>query len=133
MSVTADALAVTTVDPVVGGYFEGFNAEQYDEVGALFGDRGLLRPPFEEDIVGHKAIGDYLRAEATGMRAVPLEVEVTSLAEGSRQTVVKGRVKTPLFSVNVRWTFVLTAADQIQSAEIKLLASLQELMSFNRS
>ena len=73
------------------------------------------------------------------MRATPLAVEVapnpagsSPMEMGTQQVVVKGRVKTLLFTVSVRWIFELTATNTIQSVEIKLLASLQELMQFDR-
>jgi hypothetical protein len=65
------------------------------------------------------------------MRAIPKESQTTPTDEG-RQVTVKGRVKTPLFTVNVQWIFDITTADQIQRTEIKLLASLQDLLQFNR-
>ena len=70
--------------------------------------------------------------EAKGMRATPMEAEVTSLDHGHRQVVVKGRVKALVFKVNVQWTFTLSDEEMILDAQIKLLASLQELMQINR-
>lgn len=123
--------ATLTLDPVTERYFENFNQGNYAAVATLFGDDGYLCPPFEEGIVGPSAIATYLAQEAAGMRALPKESQTTP-TDGGRQTTVKGRVKTPLFTVNVQWIFDITAADQIQRAEIKLLASLQELLQFNR-
>ncbi|MBW4482490.1 MAG: nuclear transport factor 2 family protein [Tildeniella torsiva UHER 1998/13D] len=131
---TAEApLALKTVSSAVDGYFAGFNAEDYRAVAALFEADGVLLAPFEEPIVGPEAVYTYLQAEAVSMRAKPVEVESDDMAsDGIRRVVVKGRVKTLLFTVSVRWTFALTAADTIQSAEIKLVASLQELMQLDR-
>lgn len=130
---TAEAtLDLAAVSPVVNRYFVRFNAEAYRSMAELFEDDGVLLAPFEEPILGPEAIGEYLESEASAMRARPTDAEAQLQPDGTRQVIVKGRVKTPLFSVNVRWTFVLTAADTIQSAEIKLLASLQELMQFDR-
>ncbi|MBD2114819.1 MULTISPECIES: nuclear transport factor 2 family protein [Cyanophyceae] len=130
---TAEApLNPGTVSSAVDSYFTGFNAEDYRAVAALFAADGVLLAPFEEPIVGTEAIYTYLEAEAVSMRAVPVEVETEVDADGNQRVVVRGRVKTLLFTVGVRWTFVLTAADTIQSAEIKLMASLQELMQLDR-
>ncbi|WOD41489.1 nuclear transport factor 2 family protein [Nodosilinea sp. E11] len=138
---TAEAtLNLAAIAPVVDRYFTGFNAEDYHAVADLFGADGVLFAPFEDPIVGAEAVYTYLQAEAIAMRATPLEAEVTPMSgedqslpeDGIQQVVVNGRVKTLLFSVSVRWTFVLTAANTIRSAEIKLLASLQELMAFDR-
>lgn len=134
------ALNLAAISPIVDRYFTGFNAEDYRAVAALFEADGVLLAPFEEPIVGPEAIYTYLQAEAINMRGTPLAVEMTpnpvgaapTTEQGTQQVMVKGRVKTLLFTVSVRWTFVLTAANRIQSAEIKLLASLQELMQFDR-
>ncbi|PSR16533.1 nuclear transport factor 2 [filamentous cyanobacterium CCP3] len=126
---TLDLAALSTA---VDRYFVGFNAEEYRAVAALFEADGVLLAPFEEPIVGPEAIYIYLQAEAVNMQAIPVEVEEGPSPDGGRQVVVKGRVKTSLFAVNVRWTFALTADDTLQSAEIKLLASLQELMQIDR-
>jgi hypothetical protein len=137
---TAEApLHLAAVSPSVDRYFTGFNAEDYRAVAALFEADGVLLAPFEEPIVGPDAIYTYLQAEAINMRATPLAVEVapnpagsSPMEMGTQQVVVKGRVKTLLFTVSVRWIFELTATNTIQSVEIKLLASLQELMQFDR-
>lgn len=130
---TAEApLNLGTASSAVDGYFTGFNAEDYRAVAALFEADGVLLAPFEEPIVGAEAIYTYLQAEAVSMRATPGEVETALNADGTRRVVVKGQVKTLLFTVGVRWTFDLTAADKILSAEIKLMASLQELMQLDR-
>ena len=123
--------AALTLDPVAERYFENFTLGNYAAVAILFSDAGYLCPPFEEAIVGPPAIAAYLAQEAAGMQAMAKESH-TQATENGRQVTVKGRVKTPLFSVNVQWMFDITDADQIQRTEIKLLASLQELLPFNR-
>ncbi|QQE66815.1 hypothetical protein GFS31_35180 [Leptolyngbya sp. BL0902] len=123
--------AALTLDPLIAQYFEHFNQGNYAAVATLFSDEGCLVPPFEGAIVGPPAIATYLAQEAAGMQAIPKESR-TQATEHGRQVTVKGRVKTPLFSVNVQWVFDITDTDQVKRAEIKLLASLQELLSFNR-
>ncbi|MGB3202471.1 MAG: ketosteroid isomerase family protein [Nodosilinea sp.] len=125
-------LDLAAVSSAVDRYFAGFNTEDYRAVAALFEADGVLLAPFEEPIVGPEAIYVYLQAEAINMRATPIEVETTPSPAQTQQVVVKGQVKTLLFTVSVRWTFVVTAQDTLQSAEIKLLASLQELMQLDR-
>jgi len=130
---TAEAdLNLAAIAPVVERYFAGFNAADYCAVAALFEADGVLLAPFEDPIVGSEAIYTYLQTEAIAMQATPVEVETTPGENGSHRVVVKGRVKTRLFTVNVRWTFGLTAANTLQSAEIRLLASLQELVQLNQ-
>ena len=130
---TADApLDLVTLSSAVDRYFTSFNAADYRAVADLFGVDGVMLAPFEAPIVGSEAIYTYLQAEAIAMQATPVAVETIPSDSGIQQVVVKGRVKTLLFSVNVRWIFDLTAVDTLQSVEIKLLASLQELMQFDR-
>jgi hypothetical protein len=130
---TAEAsLDRVTLSSVVDRYFTSFNAADYRAVADLFENDGIVLAPFEAPIVGGEAIYTYLQAEAIAMQATPVTAETIPKDNGTQQVVVEGRVKTLLFTVNVRWTFDLTAMDTIQSVEIKLLASLQELMQFDR-
>ena len=124
---------VQTFEAVVDQYFEGFNQENYAAVATLFADDGVLLPPFETEIFGPPAIATYLAKEAAGMTAIPVERQGQGLDDNESQLItVKGRVKTPLFTVSVQWLFQINADHQIQRVELKLLASLQELLQFNR-
>ncbi|MGB3138545.1 MAG: ketosteroid isomerase family protein [Nodosilinea sp.] len=125
-------LDLAGVSAAVDQYFTGFNTEDYRAVAALFESDGVLIAPFEEPLVGPEAIYVYLQAEAVNMQATPVDAEVMANPDGTRQIVVRGRVKTLLFIVNVRWTFVVTTDDTLQTAEIKLLASLQELVQMDQ-
>jgi ketosteroid isomerase-like protein len=130
---TAEAgLNRTTVSPVVERYFASFNAADYGAIADLFEPDGILMAPFEDPIVGPDSIRAYLQAEANHMQATAVTAEGEHRADGDRTVVVKGRVKALLFTVAVQWIFVLSEAEKIRSAEIKLLASLQELMQFDR-
>lgn len=124
------------VSPALEQYFTGFNRADYDGIAALFAPEGVLVAPFTAPVIGPAAIRDYLRAEAVQMQAVPLAIEtVAPAAGGDRTAVIHGRVKARLFTVNVRWTFVLSvvaATDRIQSVEVRLLASLQDLLHLDR-
>ena len=114
------------IEPVIERYFATMNAQEYRQTAALFASDGIMHPPFESDIVGLEAIANYLEAEAPGMQLHPKEGK---LEENSDRTYrITGKVKTPLFSVNVAWTFILNQSQQIQNVTIKLLASPQELL-----
>lgn len=132
MPLSAVDQRTAAVNATVDRYFEQFNDQDFEAVAALFAEQGVLCPPFEAGIVGPEAIARYLTAEAAGMVATPLDREISATPTGGHQAVVKGRVKTPLFSVNVRWTFDLSAHHTLERTEIKLLASLQELLQFNQ-
>lgn len=131
MVTQTEPFTAVTVHPLVNQYFQEFNGENYHAVACLFASEGVLRPPFEEGLVGPDAIRTYLAAEAKGMRATPLETEIEPLDGGERQITVKGKVKALVFTVNVQWTFILSADNKILDAHIKLLASLQELLHLN--
>ncbi|NJL46684.1 MAG: nuclear transport factor 2 family protein [Leptolyngbyaceae cyanobacterium SM2_5_2] len=132
MTIQSQCAEAIVLSGTVASYFENFNRADYQAVAALFGTDGSLHPPFKEPIVGPMAIAHYLAQEASGMQAMPTNSQTTVLAEGSRKITVKGRVKTPLFTVNVQWIFALTAEHSLQRVDIKLLASLQDLLQLNQ-
>ncbi|MBE9062169.1 nuclear transport factor 2 family protein [cf. Phormidesmis sp. LEGE 11477] len=134
-------------------YFETANAGDYEQTSALFAEDGQLVPPFEQPIVGRDAIAHYLTAEAIGMDFTPLKYEAVGSEEGPEEDseesasdlsttsqpcsakhspaqhwLVRGKVKTPLFVVNVAWEFDLNEAQEISSVKVKLLAKLNELL-----
>lgn len=95
----------------------------------MFATDGELHPPFESPLIGPDAIAAYLEQEATGMQMLPKQGTAEEIEDGYTQIQVKGKVKTPLFSVNVGWIFVLNSGREIAAATIKLLASPQELLN----
>lgn len=58
----------STVEAVVGAYFEGINQERYADVGALFAADGELRAPGSAVRRGPAAIADYF---ASALRLYP--------------------------------------------------------------
>lgn len=113
-------------------YFQTLNVGDFSATAALFAATGELNPPFESPVIGQDAIATYLQQEATGMQFLPREGTAQKTEDGYTQIQVKGKVKTPLFSVNVGWIFLLNAQQEIAAATIKLLASPQELLSLRR-
>ncbi len=119
-------------------YFETANADEFDKTAALFAGEGELVPPFEQPIVGRDAIAQYLSAEAAGMTFTPLKCEQceaphpeaneADIPASSQRCLVRGKVKTALFLVNVAWEFTLNEAQEIVSVKVKLLAKLNELL-----
>ncbi len=120
-------------EPVVQRYFQTMNAGDYDATAALFAPTGAMHPPFEEPIEGAEAIAIYLKAEAKGMQLFPHEGIAETIEENQIQIQVKGKVQTPLFGVNVAWIFILNSERKLVYAQIKLLASPQELLNLRRS
>jgi hypothetical protein len=119
-------------ESVVWRYFQTMNTADYEGTAALFAPTGALHPPFEEPIEGTEAITTYLKAEAKGMQLFPRQGIAETLEEDQIQVQVKGKVQTSLFGVNVAWIFILNPEREILYAQIKLLASPQELLNLRR-
>ncbi len=119
-------------EPVVLRYFETLNAGDFAVTASLFALEGALHPPFEAPVVGRQAIAAYLRAEAEGMTLYPSQGIVETLEDNQIRVEIQGKVKTLVFGVNVAWQFILTPDREILHVQVKLLASLQELLKLRR-
>lgn len=129
---TTSALIEGVTESVILKYFDRLNAGQFVDAANLFAPEGALHPPFEAAVVGREAIAAYLLAEAQGIQLFPRQGSLTNLEDGYSQFEIKGKVQTPVFGVNVAWQFILNSVREISSVEVKLLASLQELVKFRR-
>ncbi|MGD1910802.1 MAG: ketosteroid isomerase family protein [Rivularia sp. (in: cyanobacteria)] len=119
-------------EPTVQQYFENLNASDYEKTVSLFAENGVMHPPFESGIVGRNAILSYLNKEAIDIKAYPREGTREISEDNITQIQVAGKAKTPWFSVNVSWLFILNENQQILDVKIKLLASPQELLSLQQ-
>ncbi|MBE8985925.1 MULTISPECIES: ketosteroid isomerase family protein [unclassified Nostoc] len=113
-------------------YFQTLNAGEFEATAALFAVDGVMRPPFESDIVGTDAIAAYLKQEGQNVKAYPNTAIAETLETGEIQIQVAGKAQTSWCSVNVLWLFILNQQRQIFYTRIKLLASPQELLSLRR-
>jgi hypothetical protein len=113
-------------------YFQTLNAGEFEATAALFAVDGVMRPPFESDIVGTDAIAAYLKKEGQNVKAYPNSALAETLETGEIQIQVSGIAQTSWCSVNVLWLFILNQQRQIIYTRIKLLASPQELLSLRR-
>ncbi|MEJ6487154.1 ketosteroid isomerase family protein [Nostoc punctiforme UO1] len=113
-------------------YFQTLNAGEFEATAALFAVDGVMRPPFESDIVGTDAIAAYLKQEGQNVKAYPNTAIAEMLETGEIQIQVAGKAQTSWCSVNVLWLFILNQQRQIFYTRIKLLASPQELLSLRR-
>lgn len=114
--------------PVILQYFESLNAGNFEATSQLFAVDGALQPPFEDAVIGPAAIAQYLEQEAKGFLLQPQQAVSTALEDGCTEVEAVGKVQTPWFTVNVRWTFILSPTRQILMAKINLLAALQDLL-----
>ncbi|MFB2839635.1 ketosteroid isomerase family protein [Floridanema evergladense] len=128
----ADLIIEGITESTILSYFQTINAGDFSATAALFAVEGELNPPFESPVVGRDAIAAYLQQEATEIKLLPREGTAEKTEDGYTQIQVKGKVKTPLFSVNVGWIFLLNNRQEIAAATIKLLASPQELLNLRR-
>ena len=119
-------------------YFMRLNNGEFMETAQLFAEQGCLNPPFEKSILGKEAIARYLEKEAKGMKFCPERGEILTkvgladpLEHSDRtQYQIQGKVKTNFFTVNVSWSIELNAIKEIMAVDVKLLASIDELLSF---
>ncbi len=132
----ASAAVLTNIfgidDPVICGYFTTLNQGKFISTAALFSKQGCLNPPFEKPVQGRTAIAQYLAGEAGGMSFLPERGERLSGDHPHPLYYIQGKVKMPWFTVNVTWLIQLNAAQEIIIVDIKLLASLNDLLAFNR-
>ncbi|MDH6060909.1 ketosteroid isomerase family protein [Chrysosporum bergii ANA360D] len=120
------------LEPVILRYFETLNAGEFKATVALFAEDGVMYPPFESAIVGRDAIATYLQQEAESIKACPRAGIFETLENDQIQFQVTGRVQTSWCGVNVTWVLTLNPQQEIISAEIRLLASPQELIALRR-
>lgn len=113
---------------LINRYFDTLNYGQFDATAALFAPDGILFPPFDTAMEGREAIVAYLEAEAKGLKLFPQNCSVQPSEMEGYECQVTGQVQTALFGVNVGWKFQINSNFQIESARIKLLASMEELL-----
>ncbi|PSB02936.1 ketosteroid isomerase family protein [Merismopedia glauca] len=112
---------------VISRYFETFKTEDFELTASLFAEDGALRPPFEAAVMGREAIASYLNKEAKGIKLNPLECSSPSLKDGNTEYTVFGEVRTPLFSVNINWLFILNPSLEIVLTKIILTKPPKQL------
>ncbi|QLE54670.1 ketosteroid isomerase family protein [Nostoc sp. TCL26-01] len=130
-SLSSTDLSVT--EPTILQYFATLNAGDFLATAGLFAAEGVMYPPLESGIVGRDAIATYLQQEAQDIKAEPHQSLTENLENGQVQVQVTGKVQTSWCGVNVLWLFTLNQEQQILDAQIKLLASPQELLALRRS
>ncbi|MBW4661603.1 MAG: ketosteroid isomerase family protein [Drouetiella hepatica Uher 2000/2452] len=132
LSTASENAIAGVLSPTILRYFETLNAEAFQLTARLFAETGKLYPPFEGAIVGQEAIAAYLEKEARGMKVLPREGVLQTAEAGTTEIKVMGKVQTALFSINVSWHFKLDAQAKILTAQVKLLAALEELLSLQK-
>jgi Nuclear transport factor 2 (NTF2) domain len=140
-----DRIALVSMDsidePIIHEYFARLNDNDFTAVAELFSEEGYLKPPFESLIKGRKEITEYFVKEATNMVFYPetggilsqSKGEITLQEIGHIEYQIQGKVQMSLFTVSVQWLMQLNRAKKIAVVEVKLLASLNELLKFNRN
>lgn len=129
MTYTETSLIIEGITkPVIVNYFATLNQAEFAKTASLFTENGTLLAPFEKPIIGRANIAAYLNKEAKGMKLLPQQGICETKTDLLKYKVL-GKVKTSLFSVNVAWHFILCQDEQIDTVQIKLLASPQELLS----
>jgi len=113
-------------------YFARLNNNEFIATSELFTEQGCLNPPFEKTVQGRDAIAQYLEKEAKGIEFCPEYGEIIMSDSTFTQYQIKGKVKTNQFTVNVNWLIQLNSIKEIILVEVKLVASLIELLNFSK-
>ncbi len=119
-------------EPVIYEYFKRLNNGEFTATSELFAEQGCLNPPFDNQIQGRDAIAQYLEKEAKGIRFYPEDGEVLMSDSNHTRYQIQGKVEMNWFTVNISWSIDLNAATEIMLVDVKLLASLDDLLSFSR-
>lgn len=130
--ISTQTIIENITEPAILNYFSYLNAGDIEATADLFALNGVLLPPFESPIEGRDQIVNYLTHEAKGLELYPKQGTIELTEDGQTKIVVVGNVKTSLLGVNVSWNFILTPNHEIAFAEIRLLASLQELLHLKK-
>ena len=110
-------------------YFIRLNNGEFLAATELFAEQGCLKPPFEKIVQGRNAIAQYLEKEAQGIKLCPEYGEILTSDSLLTQYQILGKVQTNYFTVNVSWLIQLNIAKEIMAVEVKLLASLTDLLN----
>jgi hypothetical protein len=127
-------------EPVIYEYFARLNNGEFIATAELFAEQGYLIPPFDKQLQGREVIAQYLEKEAKGIIFLPehgeivTSVDTASNLEDADRTryQIQGKVEINWFTVNISWSMQLNAAKEIMIVEVKLLTSLEDLLSFSR-
>ena len=122
--IESDCVHETTIDE----YFRTLDRGAFEATAELFAEQGCLNPPFEKSIAGREAIAQYLSKEAIGMSFCPESGQIVESEIDRFRYQIQGKVVTNYFTIGVGWSFDLNAAKEIMMVEIKLLASMAELL-----
>lgn len=116
----------------ISEYFARLNNNEFIATSELFAEQGCLNPPFEKTMYGRNAIAKYLEKEAKGIEFCPAYGKMIISNSTYIQYQIQGKVKTPQFTVNVNWLIQLNLIKEIILVEVKLVASLIELLNFSK-
>ena len=132
LSAELSLLIAGVESPTIAAYFNNLNSGNFAATAALFADNGCLHPPFERPISGRDEIATYLEREARGMIFCPESGAMLIKDNDRTQYHIQGLVKSNYFTINVSWLIHLTPDNRILLVEVKLLATLAELLKVSR-
>lgn len=118
-------------ESVIYEYFTRLNNGEFITTAELFAEKGCLNPPFDKQLQGRDAIAQYLEEQAKGIIFSPEYGEILMSDSNHTQYQIQGKVELNWFTVNISWLFELDIAKEIILVDVKLLASLDDLLSFS--
>ncbi len=119
-------------EPVIYEYFARLNNGEFIATSELFTEQGCLNPPFDKQLQGRDAIAQYLEEQAKGIIFSPEYGEILISDSNHTQYQIQGKVELNWFTVNISWSIDLNDTKEIILVDVKLLASLDDLLSFSR-
>lgn len=116
-------------DQTIYEYFTRLNNGEFVATAELFTEQGCLTPPFDQPIQGRSAIAEYLEKEAKEIASYPKWGE--KLKQGLlNEYRIQGTVAISQFVFDMEWFIQLNSAQEIIMLEVKLIASLEDLLNF---
>lgn len=112
---------------VIDKYLSYINQGNFNLAAALFSDSGILAPPFEQQVVGRKAIYRYLERTIYGMYIESMPRKFKQFYNARTQVDIYGYYQTDSFTLNTNLTLLLNTSQEICLAQVKLMVPLKDL------
>jgi hypothetical protein len=118
-------------EPVIYEYFERLNNGEFTATAELFAEQGCLNPPFDKQLQGRSAIAQYLAEQAQGISFFPETGKICISDLNHTQYQIQGKVEMNWFTISISWLIELNVTKKITNVDVKLLASIDDLLSFS--
>ncbi|MBW4601086.1 MAG: hypothetical protein KME29_16285 [Calothrix sp. FI2-JRJ7] len=115
---------------MIDKYILYFNQRNFTCLTQLFTESGILAPPFEPQIIGRRAIYQYLQSSVQATFE-PMFINYKKFGSARTQVDVSGTLKTDALTLKTDWTFLLNEDGKICLAQVKLRLPLAKLKNLS--